>query len=265
MKNTTIKAIFVPKESIIEGKKMQLKSFKGVIRLNEEQVNFVETKFFTKNRLGFSIAMHLIESFAVELDKQSGFFNILLKLFSKDEYVFTTDDEYGATKFLKHAHKIKNIEEYVEDRSFEKVVANFYENIQTDTTYGLSFTGVKEKVKMVYLALKFDHDLAEGGLYHFYADTTNFYVDETMTALSILGADKAQEVIQKANKLFNPDLDLNVPLKRIENLKKIIDEKSIAERFLELDKYYFSEYHDLPKLVYEFIQLNREDFEEYLD
>ena len=104
-----------------------------------------------------------------------------------------------------------------------------------------------------------EREINNGGFHQFYWNSSGNHANETIDALTKIGANKTAEIVKKANSEFKNG---TVPKDRIErqNELELIEEKA-EENWNKCDLEFYEYQDDLTELLIAFVIKNKTDFE----
>ncbi|ARN77369.1 hypothetical protein BST97_04880 [Nonlabens spongiae] len=125
--------------------------------------------------------------------------------------------------------------------------------------FGEKIDRLNESQIVLLIVENLEREINNGGFNQFYFNSSGNYANETIDALTKIGANKTAEIVKKANSEFENG---TVPKDRAERQNKLelIEEKA-EENWNKCDSEFYEYNDDLTELLIAFILKNKSDFE----
>lgn len=125
--------------------------------------------------------------------------------------------------------------------------------------YGEKIDGLNESQKVLLIVENLEREINNGGFHQFYFNSSGNYANETIDALTKIGANKTVEIVKKANLEFKKGV---VPKDRVkrQNELELIKEKA-EENWNKCDLEFYEYNDDLTELLMVFVLKHKSDFE----
>jgi hypothetical protein len=124
--------------------------------------------------------------------------------------------------------------------------------------YGDNMDVLSEPQKNFYLNQNLEREINNGGFNQYFINPSGDYAHETIHSLKLIGANRTNEILEKAIDQFP---DKIVPKDRDERVEIVEEiEETANEVWEELDQKFFEYVDDLNALNIEYVRQNKEHF-----
>jgi len=125
--------------------------------------------------------------------------------------------------------------------------------------YGEKMEKLNPSQRLLLIVENLEREINNGGFHQFYWNSSGEYANETVTALTNIGAEKTARIVKKANSEFSNGI---VPMDREKRWNKMdsIDEKAKIV-WDKCDSEFYDYEDNITELLIAFVLKNKSDFE----
>ena len=155
-------------------------------------------------------------------------------------------------------NRIKNLETLLSSDDPNGSIIEIDNFIGDLCSYGDEMGKLTESQKQFYYNQCLEREISNGGFYQFFINSSGDFAYPTVQSLTLIGAFKTAEILQKAINQFpnkNVPMDRNARIGIVEHIKETAN--AVWE---ELEQKFFDYEDDLNTLNLNFVRLNKDDF-----